>query len=250
MALAGGACIADAARACARARRQCRRRDRAALCRCRLAAGGAPRAARQPADARSRSRSRSLFAVAPLARAGSAIIDADPGRLVDQLPHRVQLSRRCVFLPLAGLVATLADALHAGPARGRRSRPSRAISTPTCSTRRPRRSPAPCARRCIWATASPTCCGRRWWCSRSPIRSSCKEVEKADNAVDELHEAIKLYLVKVSKAEMTRGGKPALRRDPHLHDQSRACRRHHRQEPDGARRQEDQEPLRLLARRA
>ena len=30
-----------------------------------------------------------------------------------------------------------------------------------------------------------------------------KEVEKADNAVDALHEAIKLYLVKVSKAEMT-----------------------------------------------
>ena len=30
-----------------------------------------------------------------------------------------------------------------------------------------------------------------------------KEVEKSDNAVDELHEAIKLYLVKASKAEMT-----------------------------------------------
>jgi phosphate:Na+ symporter len=30
-----------------------------------------------------------------------------------------------------------------------------------------------------------------------------KEVEKADNAVDELHEAIKLYLVKASKAEMS-----------------------------------------------
>ena len=30
-----------------------------------------------------------------------------------------------------------------------------------------------------------------------------KEVEKADNAVDALHEAIKLYMVKLSKAEMT-----------------------------------------------
>ena len=30
-----------------------------------------------------------------------------------------------------------------------------------------------------------------------------KEVEKADNVVDDLHEAIKLYLVKVSKSEMT-----------------------------------------------
>ena len=30
-----------------------------------------------------------------------------------------------------------------------------------------------------------------------------KEVEKSDNVVDELHEAIKLYLVKVSKAEMS-----------------------------------------------
>jgi len=30
-----------------------------------------------------------------------------------------------------------------------------------------------------------------------------KDVEKADNAVDELHEAIKLYLVKVSKSEMS-----------------------------------------------
>ena len=30
-----------------------------------------------------------------------------------------------------------------------------------------------------------------------------KEVEKSDNAVDELHEAIKLYLVKVSKSEMS-----------------------------------------------
>src|SRR4029078_8231115 len=30
-----------------------------------------------------------------------------------------------------------------------------------------------------------------------------KEVEKADNTVDALHEAIKLYMVKLSKAEMT-----------------------------------------------
>src|SRR5581483_9911910 len=30
-----------------------------------------------------------------------------------------------------------------------------------------------------------------------------KDVEKADDAVDRLHEAIKLYLVKVSKAEMS-----------------------------------------------
>jgi len=30
-----------------------------------------------------------------------------------------------------------------------------------------------------------------------------KDVEKSDNAVDELHEAIKLYLIKASKAEMT-----------------------------------------------
>ena len=30
-----------------------------------------------------------------------------------------------------------------------------------------------------------------------------KEVEKSDNVVDELHEAIKLYLVEVSKSEMT-----------------------------------------------
>ena len=45
-----------------------------------------------------------------------------------------------------------------------------------------------------------------------------------------------------------RGGRQALCRDPDLHHQPRAYRRHHRQEPDGARRQEDQEPLRLLAR--
>ena len=50
--------------------------------------------------------------------------------------------------------------------------PSRAISTRPCSTRPPRRSAARCARHCTWATASPTCCGRRSSCSRSPIRSS------------------------------------------------------------------------------
>ena len=75
-----------------------------------------------------------------------------------------------------------------------------------------------------------------------------RDVEKQDDAVDRLHEAIKLYLVKVSKAEMIGRGKPALSRDPDLHDEPRAYRRHHRQEPDGTRRQEDQEPLRLLTR--
>ena len=45
------------------------------------------------------------------------------------------------------------------------------------------------------------------------------------------------------------GGQPALRGGPHLHDQPRAHRRYHRQEPDGACRQEDQEALCVLARR-
>jgi len=41
---------------------------------------------------------------------------------------------------------------------------------------------------------------RRSWCSRNPIRKLVKEVEKADNGVDLLHEAIKLYLVKVVRS--------------------------------------------------
>ena len=37
-----------------------------------------------------------------------------------------------------------------------------------------------------------------------------REVEKSDNVVDGLHEAIKLYLVKASKSGHERRGKPAL----------------------------------------
>ena len=76
-----------------------------------------------------------------------------------------------------------------------------------------------------------------------------KAIEAADDAVDRLYEAIKLYLDPDLAHRAGRGGRPALRRDPDLHHQPRAYRRHHRQEPDGTRRQEDQEPLRLLARR-
>jgi Na+/phosphate symporter len=76
-----------------------------------------------------------------------------------------------------------------------------------------------------------------------------KAIEAADDAVDHLYEAIKLYLVQTSRNEL---GEEDGRRYVEIltfTTNLEQCRRHHRQEPDGTRHQEDQESLFVLGRR-
>ena len=75
-----------------------------------------------------------------------------------------------------------------------------------------------------------------------------KEVEKSDNVGRRAARGDQALHGQGLEVRDVGRGEPALCRDHHLHDQSRACRRHHRQEPDGTGRQEDQEPLHVLAR--
>ena len=158
---------ADAAGVRSGARRQCRRRDRAVPRPSGSPPAGAARAARQSLDAAARPLSRPVPACrrSPI---GRDMIEIDPGRHGDQFPHARSISSAAAAcsLPLTGLFAKLCARL----CRSRASSTtvdSRAISIRTCSTRPPRRSPARCARRSTWATASPTCCARRWSCSRN-----------------------------------------------------------------------------------
>ena len=83
---------------------------------------------------------------------------------------------------------------------------------------------------------------------RTDDRRLAAEISQRDDVVDRLHEAIKLYLTQVTREPLSRCRRPAVDGDHLLHHQSRAYRRHHRQEPDGDRHQEGQEPAALLRR--
>ncbi|WP_244439464.1 Na/Pi cotransporter family protein [Azospirillum baldaniorum] len=63
------------------------------------------------------------------------------------------------------------------------------------------------------------------------------EVSRADDRVDRLHTALKLYLAKLGRQSSRCRGDTARRRPDGLRHQPGAHRRHHRQEPDGTRRQ-------------
>ena len=81
-------------------------------------------------------------------------------------------------------------------------------------------------------------------------RALASEVSRMDNAVDKLDEAIKLYVTKLTRGSLDEQRRPPRHGDHLVRDQSRAHRRHHRQEPVRARGQEDQAQAAILRARA
>ena len=159
----------------------------------------APRAARQPDDARHRRRG-----AAALPRPGRRL--ADPGRCLGdppagQLPHRLQRAGRA-GLPAAGRRRRLGlppvAARQAGPRRPGKPRhldpnvldsPAEALGCALRETLNLGDRVADMLRQTIDVL------------ERNDPKA-VKAIEAADNAVDQLYEAIKLYLVQVSRNEL------------------------------------------------
>jgi phosphate:Na+ symporter len=79
-------------------------------------------------------------------------------------------------------------------------------------------------------------------------RALVDQVSQMDNSVDSLDEAIKLYVTKLTRGSPRRARGTAGDGDRLLRHQPRAYRRHHRQESERARHQEDQAPVPVLGR--
>ena len=79
-------------------------------------------------------------------------------------------------------------------------------------------------------------------------RKLASDVSRLDNVVDRLNEAIKLYITKLTRDSPRRARGPPRHGDRVVHHQSRAHRRHHRQEFVRACDQEDQAALPILRR--
>ncbi|HEX2216848.1 MAG TPA: Na/Pi cotransporter family protein [Xanthobacteraceae bacterium] len=142
-----------------------------------------------------------LFLLTPIA-AGLSLIEADPGRLTINFHMAFNLVTAAIFLPLVGVVAAFAERVlpdrreAADPGKPRHldasvvDHPSEALACAMRETLHMGDRVADMLRQAltVFEKSDP---------------KLVKEVEKSDNAVDELHEAIKLYLVKVSKSEMS-----------------------------------------------
>jgi phosphate:Na+ symporter len=142
-----------------------------------------------------------LFFVTPIA-AWLALIESDPGRIAINFHTAFNLAVALVFLPAVALVATLAtrlvpdlpqtaastDPKHLDPTV--LDTPSEALGCAMRETLHMGDRVADMLRQAlvVFEKSDP---------------KLVKEVEKSDNTVDALHEAIKLYMVKLSKAEMT-----------------------------------------------
>jgi phosphate:Na+ symporter len=142
-----------------------------------------------------------LFLVTPIA-AWLALIESDPGRIAINFHTAFNLVVAALFLPLVGLVASLAT-------RVQPDLPETAVSN----------KPKHLDPTVLESPSEALACAMRETLNMGDrvadmLRQALvvfersdpklmKEVEKSDNVVDELHEAIKLYLVKVSKAEMS-----------------------------------------------
>jgi phosphate:Na+ symporter len=142
-----------------------------------------------------------LFLLTP-ALALLQVVSANPGQLVLNFHTAFNIIASLAFLPLAGLVAKLVTRFmpdRPEPADSTKPRhldpnvidnPSEALACALRETLHMGDRVADMLRQALTVF------------ERSDPKLM-KEVEKADNVVDELHEAIKLYLVKASKAEMT-----------------------------------------------
>jgi len=142
-----------------------------------------------------------LFAVAPLA-GWLAHIEADPGRVTINFHTAFNLAVAAIFLPLVYLIASLAERVmpdrpetadlgqprHLDP--NVFDTPSEALACAMRETLHMGDRVSDMLRQALVVieTSDP---------------KLMRDVEKQDDAVDRLHEAIKLYLVKVSKEEMS-----------------------------------------------
>ena len=142
-----------------------------------------------------------LFFVTPIA-AWMALIESDPGRIAINFHTAFNLVVAALFLPAVSLVATLArrvlpdlpqtatstEPKHLDPTV--LDTPSEALGCAMRETLHMGDRVAEMLRQAltVFEKSDP---------------KLVKEVEKADNVVDALHEAIKLYMVKVSRSEMT-----------------------------------------------
>jgi len=142
-----------------------------------------------------------LFLVTPIGK-WLAMIEPDPGRIAINFHTAFNLFVAAVFLPLVSIVAVLAArVLPDAPQTGVNNKPKHLDPTVLDS---PSEALA-CAMRETLNMGDHVANMMRQTLvvfERSDPKL-VKEVEKSDNIVDELHEAIKLYLVKASKAEMS-----------------------------------------------
>jgi len=142
-----------------------------------------------------------LFCVTPIA-SWLAMIETDPGRIAINFHTAFNLVVAAVFLPAVAYVASLAvrvlpDLPQAATSTKPKhldptvlESPSEALACAMRETLHMGDRVAEMLRQALVVF------------EKSDPRLA-KEVEKSDNVVDELHEAIKLYMVKVSKAEMS-----------------------------------------------
>ena len=142
-----------------------------------------------------------LFFVTPIA-AWLALLESDPGRIAINFHTAFNLVVAAIFLPAVAYVASLA-------ARVLPDLPQAATST----------KPKHLDPTVLESPSEALACAMRETLHMGDrvaemLRQAlvvfeksdprlAKEVEKSDNVVDELHEAIKLYMVKVSKSEMS-----------------------------------------------
>lgn len=142
-----------------------------------------------------------LFAVAPLA-ALLAQIESDPGRLTINFHTAFNIVVAAIFLPLVAGVARLSEQIMPDRPQGADLGQPRHLDPNVFDT--PSEALA-CAMRETLHMGDRVADMLRQ--ALVVIEKSdpklLRDVEKADDAVDRLHEAIKLYLVKVSKAEMS-----------------------------------------------
>ena len=142
-----------------------------------------------------------LFLLTPLA-ALLAQIEADPGRLVINFHTAFNLLVALLFLPLVGLVAKLSEQILPDVPEAVDTSKPRHLDESILDT--PSEALACAMRETLHMGDRVADMMRQALIvfEKSDPRL-VKDVEKSDNVVDELHEAIKLYLIKASKAEMS-----------------------------------------------
>lgn len=142
-----------------------------------------------------------LFVVGPAAELFS-LLSSDPGRLVVNFHIGFNIVVALIFLPLTGLVAKLAGRVLPDPAKPADAAKPRHLETNVIDT--PSEALACAMRETLNLGGHVENMLREALVvfEKSDPRLM-KEVERSDNIVDSLHEAIKLYLVKVSTGELT-----------------------------------------------
>jgi phosphate:Na+ symporter len=141
-----------------------------------------------------------LFLVTPIGK-WLAMVEPDPGRIAINFHTAFNLAVALVFLPLVSLVAMLAARVLPEAPQTVNNKPKHLDPTVLDS---PSEALA-CAMRETLNMGDHVANMMRQVLVvfEKSDPKLVKEVEKSDNVVDELHEAIKLYLVKASKAEMS-----------------------------------------------